>query len=62
MPRKENPVPTVTFTVSTTPAVKSYLEMLVTKGLYGKTVPEVTDRLLSEAIRRLIVDGELKQK
>ena len=62
MPRAENPIATVIVKVSTTEAVKAYLEELVPTGLYGKTVPEVADRLISEGIRRLIASGELKHR
>lgn len=59
MPRKGNAVSTVSIRLSTTEAVKTYLEALVARGLYGKTIPEVAERLISEHIRHLIATREL---
>ncbi|HKH44910.1 MAG TPA: hypothetical protein VKM72_09645 [Thermoanaerobaculia bacterium] len=53
MGRTRNPTRTVTFTVSTTPTVRGYLEALVERGLYGKNVAEAAERLLSEKLREI---------
>lgn len=62
MPRKENALETVIIKVSSTAPVRAYLEALVPCGLYGKTVPEVANSLLTTEIRRLISVGELQKK
>lgn len=51
MGRTPNPTKTVTFTVSTTPMVKAYLESLVGRGVFGKNVAEVAERLICEKLR-----------
>lgn len=53
MGRTRNPTRTVTFTVSTTPTVRAYLEALVERGLYGKNVAEAAERLIAEKLREL---------
>lgn len=51
MGRTRNPTRTVTFTISTTPTVRAYLEAIVERGLYGKNVAEAAERLISEKLR-----------
>lgn len=53
MGRSPNPTKTVTFTVSTTPMVRAYLEALVERGVFGKNVAEVAERLIAEKLREL---------
>jgi hypothetical protein len=60
MPKQHNKVPTKTFTVSTTPQVWRYLAQLVRKGIYGKTEPEVAERLISKGIEAFIEKGRLR--
>jgi hypothetical protein len=60
--RKANKVKTEYVRVSTTPKMWKHLEALVLTELYGKTEAEVAERLLSERIRALIVEGTLKPR
>lgn len=60
--RKPNKVETVTLTLSTTPGVFGYLERLVGMELYGKTPPEVAERMLSERIRELQERGVFERR
>ena len=62
MGRTGNPTKTVTFTVSTTPTVRAYLEVLVERGLYGKNVAEAAERLISEKLRDLEGPSDYAQK
>lgn len=57
MARKQNTIPTVQITLSTTERLKFYLEALVETGLYGKTVAEAADRLLTEAMKLHLEKG-----
>jgi hypothetical protein len=59
MPRLPNKVQTVTITVSTTQAVRQYLEALAATGLYGKNPAEAAERLISDEIKDLLAKGEL---
>jgi len=60
MSRTANKVGTLPLKLSTPPKMRTYLEVLATKELYGKTATEVAQRLLEERIRDLIKDGTLK--
>jgi hypothetical protein len=53
MARPKNSAETVTITLSTTPQVRGYLEVLVADGTYGKNVAEAAERLIAEKIREL---------
>jgi hypothetical protein len=53
MARPRNTTETVTITLSTTPQVRSFLDLLVADGTYGKNVAEAAERLLAERIREL---------
>lgn len=59
---RENLLETKPIRVSTTQAVKGWLEDLVQTGLYGKTVPEAAERLLTSSIQRLITEGVLEKR
>ncbi|HEY5704618.1 MAG TPA: hypothetical protein VIS96_03480 [Terrimicrobiaceae bacterium] len=48
--------------ISTTQAVKDFLEDLVRTGLYGKTVPEAAERLLTNSIQKLITEGVFEKR
>ncbi len=58
---RENLLETKTIRVSTTQSVKGWLEDLVQTGLFGKTVPEAAERLLTSSIQRLITEGVLEK-
>lgn len=57
MPRHPNNYRTILIKISTTPAVGTYLETLVSVGLFGKTVPEVAERLVARGVEALMKDG-----
>lgn len=57
MVRPANPVSTVQLRISTTPAIQAKLEDLVETGLYGKNSAEAAERVIAEAVRRMIVEG-----
>jgi hypothetical protein len=38
-------------TISTTPQIRSYLEALVTLGVYGKNPAEAAEQLIKESLR-----------
>ena len=44
---------TVTITLSTTPQIRRWLEILVADGTYGKNVAEAAERLIADKIREL---------
>ncbi len=62
MARAKNPVETVQITVSTTNKVREYLEELTATQLYGKNVAETANVLISEQIRKLLVDGQIQSR
>ena len=51
MARKRNRIPTVTITISTTPQIRTYLDRLVTLGVYGKNSAEAAEQLIKESLR-----------
>jgi hypothetical protein len=53
MARSRNKAETVTITLSTTPQVRNWLEVLVADGTYGKNAAEAAERLLADKIREL---------
>jgi hypothetical protein len=53
MARSPNTAKTVTITLSTTPQVRHWLEVLVADGTYGKNAAEAAERLLADKIREL---------
>jgi|GraSoi2013_100cm_1033763.scaffolds.fasta_scaffold184609_2 hypothetical protein len=62
MPRKRNNVPTVTITISTTEGVRSYLDALVSGGLFGKNPAEAAERLVARGLENLLRDGTLRAR
>jgi hypothetical protein len=44
---------TITITLSTTPQIRKWLEVLVADGTYGKNVAEAAERLIADKIREL---------
>lgn len=62
MARKPNQIEAVGLKFSTTPQVKLHLEQLVRTGLYGRTTSDAVDRLLGEALRRLMQEGILRRQ
>jgi hypothetical protein len=62
MPRHPNKVNTVTLTISTTPGVRTYLDKLVSTGLFGKNHAEAAERLVARGIEALIREGTLKRR
>lgn len=59
---RENLLETKSIRVSTTQAVNGWLGDLVRTGLYGKTVPEAAERLITSSIQRLITEGVLEKR
>jgi len=66
MARPRNSAETVTITLSTTPQVRGYLELLVADGTFGKNVAEAAERLIAEKIRELrgsaALSGTLRER
>jgi hypothetical protein len=60
MARKENSLDSVELRTSTNPVLKAQLEQLVLTGRYGKNWTEAAERLIAEAIGKLIDEGKLK--
>jgi hypothetical protein len=60
MGRKENSLDSVELRTSTNLVLKANLEKLVLTGRYGKNWTEAAERLIAEAIGRLIDEGKLK--
>jgi hypothetical protein len=50
MPRKPNQIKTVSLRVSINEAIYSYLERLVSSGLYGKNPAEAAEQLIARSI------------
>ncbi len=61
MPRPQNQLDTVEIKLRTTPQVAKYLDELLQSGLFGKTRPEVAERLITQEIQALINDGKLSK-
>ena len=59
MAGERNQIETVEVKIRTTPQVASYLEKLVDTGLYGKNRSEAAERLLAEALRKLVDSDKL---
>ena len=59
MARSKNSADTVKFTISTTPRIREYLQVLVDDGTFGKNIAEVAERLLAESIRSLRGSSDL---
>ena len=57
MAKTPNSLDSVRLTLTTTPQVKEYLEQLVSAGLHGKNAAEAAERVLVDALAKL-VDGE----
>lgn len=51
MPKPKNKSVTIKITISTSPQNAEMLEWLASRGPYGKTKPEVVERLISEKLR-----------
>jgi hypothetical protein len=54
--------PPVQIKFSTTGKMKTFLEVLVAEGTYGKSVPEVVERIVAEKINALKGPGNLAEK
>lgn len=54
MAKPKNVTPTEQITIATTPQVKRVLAWLAERGLHGKNVAEVAERLLSEKLRDFV--------
>lgn len=61
MARKENSLDSVELRTSTNPILKAQLEELVRTGRYGKNWTEAAERLIAEALGKLIDEGKLKE-
>jgi hypothetical protein len=59
--RTPNSVATVKIALSTTPAIRWYLESLVKSGLYGKNIADAAERLVARGVEALIRDGALQR-
>lgn len=59
MPRKPNAHKTERITINVTPQIRSYLERLVERGLYGKTPTEVAQNMVARGIESVIERGHL---
>jgi hypothetical protein len=57
MARSENAVPTTVVKVSTTEQICALLDQLIGTGMFGKTRAEVAERLLSEKLREIRLQG-----
>jgi len=62
MARPRNIVKTVLITISTTDAVRDYLEELTATGLFGKNAAETADRLLKRAIEDQVRAGTVRKQ
>ncbi len=62
MPRTRNESPTEIIRFPLPHKSKLALKELLPKGIYGKTVPEIAERLISEKIRELIREGALVKR
>ncbi len=62
MPRKPNQLKTASIPISTTEAIKGYLEQLVATGLYGKNSTEAAERLLARSLEEMVEKGKLKRR
>jgi len=62
MARNSNIMKSEIIRISTTSGVKTYLEELVKTGLYGKSLPEAAERLLSISIQKLITEGAVPRR
>ena len=61
MARKENTLKSIELRTTTNPVLKAQLEELVKTGRYGKNWTEAAERLIAEALGKLISDGKLKE-
>lgn len=52
MPRAPNPTETITVTLSMTAPMKRYLELLIRRGTFGKTVAEAAVLVVRDAMER----------
>jgi len=59
MARPVNTQDSVEIRISTTSAVKQYLQQLVDTGLWGKNVTEAAERIISTSMQKLVQSGEL---
>ncbi|WP_038166023.1 hypothetical protein [Verrucomicrobium sp. BvORR106] len=63
MARPANTVETVSMTISVTPQLKHYLEVLSVQGIFGGGSPQdVAKHLLNNSIQELVLKGLLKPK
>jgi len=59
--RPHNTQESVEIRISTTDAIREYLQQLVDTGLWGKNVTEAAERILSTRLRELLRDNELQR-
>jgi hypothetical protein len=59
MAKLSNPVPTVQFTISTTPQVGAYLDQLLATGFYGKNRADAAEKVITSTLKQMLRDGEL---
>lgn len=60
MPRKPNAHKTERITINVTPQIRSYLQRLVERGLYGKTPTEVAQNMVARGIESVVERGHLQ--
>lgn len=61
MARPKNTIETESMTISITPQLKHYLEVLALEGFYGGGTPQdVVRYLVNNAVQQLVKDGLLK--
>jgi hypothetical protein len=61
MARPENTQDSVEIRISTTRAVRQYVQQLVDTGLWGKNVTEAAERLLGSTLAQMLRSGELQR-
>lgn len=59
MSRKPNATKTERITINVTPQIRYYLERLVDRGLYGKTITEAANIMVVKGIETTIERGHM---
>ncbi|HEV8483276.1 MAG TPA: hypothetical protein VGV87_06955 [Blastocatellia bacterium] len=62
MSRRPNQLKSIPITITTTGAIKDYLDALVATGFYGKSYTEAAERLLAQSLETLVKEGRLKRR
>ena len=57
-----NVIQTIEIKVSTNRVLKGYLTELCYTGMYGKSEAEAAERLIADAIQKLVAEGVLKRR